>query len=168
MLIRILPLDNALAAYSKVVQTLPRASDKDIDTYRTWMKENSPIGIAESRFLDHGEDLVSLTPGRAAHSTPVYSAIIIASAAILLPLLTFSMIAEFSGRLLVVALVGGAASIIATSYSAGAEHLVESRDGWRSAMLYVLPSVFGGFSLPLFRLLPRSFPFLQGLTLLPK
>ncbi|EAW09720.1 uncharacterized protein ACLA_039350 [Aspergillus clavatus NRRL 1] len=128
--------NNALAAYSKVVQTLPRASDKDIDTYRTWMKENSPIVIAESRFLDHGEDLVSLTPGRAAHSTPVYSAIIIASAAILLPLLTFSMIAEFSGRLLVVALVGGAASIIATSYSAGAEHLVESRDGWRSAMLY--------------------------------
>jgi hypothetical protein len=100
------------------------------------MKDHSPIIAAESRFLDHGKDLISLSPHRTSHITPVYSAIIIASAAILLPLLAFSMISEFSGRLLVVALVGGAAAAIATNYSSGVEHL-ESRDGWRSATLYV-------------------------------
>jgi hypothetical protein len=127
--------NNALAAYSRVLQTIPSASDKDIETYRTWMKDHSPIITAECRFLDHGKDLVSLSPRRASPTASVYSAIIIASAAILLPLLAFSMISEFSGRLLVVALVGGAAAAIAMNYSSGAEHL-ESRDGWRSATLY--------------------------------
>ncbi|PKX92165.1 uncharacterized protein P174DRAFT_373839 [Aspergillus novofumigatus IBT 16806] len=122
--------------YSRVLQTIPSASDKDIETYRTWMKDHSPIITAESRFLDHGKDLISLSPRRASPTASVYSAIIIASAAILLPLLAFSMISEFSGRLLVVALVGGAAAAIAMNYSSGAEHL-ESRDGWRSATLYV-------------------------------
>ncbi|GFF36991.1 hypothetical protein IFM46972_05074 [Aspergillus udagawae] len=124
--------NNALAAYSRVLQTIPSASDKDIETYRTWMKDHSPIITAESRFLDHGKDLISLSSRRASPTASVYSAIIIASAAILLPLLAFSMISEFSGRLLVVALVGGAAAAIAMNYSSGAEHL-ESRDGWRSA-----------------------------------
>ncbi|GIJ87759.1 hypothetical protein Asppvi_006672 [Aspergillus pseudoviridinutans] len=127
--------NNALAAYNRVLQTIPSASDKDIETYRTWMKDHSPIITAESRFLDHGKDLISLSPRRASPTASVYSAIIIASAAILLPLLAFSMISEFSGRLLVVALVGGAAAAIAMNYSSGAEHL-ETRDGWRSATLY--------------------------------
>ncbi|RHZ66903.1 uncharacterized protein CDV56_109057 [Aspergillus thermomutatus] len=127
--------NNALAAYSRVLQTIPSASDQDIETYRTWMNEHSPIVTAESRFLDHSKDLISLSPRRATYTAPVYSAIIIASAAIILPLLAFSMISEFSGRILVVALVGGAAAAIATNYSSGAEHL-ESRDGWRSATLY--------------------------------
>ncbi|KAH2044930.1 hypothetical protein KXV43_005606 [Aspergillus fumigatus] len=127
--------NNALAAYSRVLQTIPSASDKDIETYRTWMKDHSPIITAESRFLDHGKDLISLSPRRASPTATVYSAIIIASAAILLPLLAFGMISEFSGRLLVVALVGGAAAAIAMNYSSGAGHL-ESGDGWRSATLY--------------------------------
>ncbi|GAB1203402.1 hypothetical protein APSETT445_002037 [Aspergillus pseudonomiae] len=46
---------------------------------------------------------------------------------------TFSMIAEFSGRLLVVAMVGGAASAIASNSAAGAERFVASHDGWRIA-----------------------------------
>lgn len=100
------------------------------------MKDHSPIITAESRFLDHGKDLISLSPSRASPTATVYSAIIIASAAILLPLLAFGMISEFSGRLLVVALVGGAAAAIAMNYSSGAGHL-ESGDGWRSATLYV-------------------------------
>ncbi|PLB52860.1 hypothetical protein P170DRAFT_423674 [Aspergillus steynii IBT 23096] len=130
--------NTALSAYSKVLQTLPRASEKDTETYRTWMKEHNPIAAAETRFLDHAQDLISLAP-RAISSpsnSSVYSAIIIASAAILLPLLSFAMIAEFSGRLLVVALVGGAAAAIASNYSTGAEHLVASQDGWRCATLY--------------------------------
>ncbi|KAF9891083.1 hypothetical protein FE257_005018 [Aspergillus nanangensis] len=130
--------NNALSAYSKVLQNLPQASDQDVTTYRSWMKQYTPVITAETRFLDHAKDLVSLTPRRASSvtMTPVYSAIVIASAAILLPLLAYGMIAEFSGRLLVVTVVGGAAAIIASSYSTGAEQLVGSQDGWRCAAAY--------------------------------
>ncbi|RJE21892.1 hypothetical protein PHISCL_05777 [Aspergillus sclerotialis] len=127
--------NNALTAYSRVLHTLPRASDQDIKNYRAWMKEKTPVAPAETRFLDHNDDLVSLSPRAGVHpsTTPVYSAIVIASAAILMPLLAFSMISEFSGRLIVVTVVGGAAAAIASNYSTGAERLVDSRDGWRCA-----------------------------------
>ncbi|KAJ5648218.1 hypothetical protein N7490_004590 [Penicillium lividum] len=130
--------NNALSSYSKVVQTLPRATDDDIQNYRSWMKTNNPIAAAETRFLDQGVDLVSLTPRMAASAAtaPVYMAIMVASAALLLPLLAFSMIAEFSGRLVVVTVVGGAAAAVAANYSAGIDTLVDSRDGWRCATLY--------------------------------
>ncbi|KAL4897098.1 hypothetical protein BDV59DRAFT_84758 [Aspergillus ambiguus] len=122
-----------------ILQTLPSAADQDVATYRTWMRKHTPIIAAETRFLDHPKDLVSLTPPPPAAPpmiTPVYSAIIIASAAIILPLLAFSMISEFSGRILLVAIVGGAASAIASNYSPAAEGLVGSQDGWRCASLY--------------------------------
>ncbi|KAL3457892.1 hypothetical protein BJX64DRAFT_240212 [Aspergillus heterothallicus] len=132
--------NNALAAYGKVLQTLPRASETDVDTYRKWMKGNTPIAPNEMRFLEHRKDLVSLFPQKKSESSsitpPVYSAIIIASAAIILPLLAFSMIAEFAGRILVVAVVGGASAAVAANYSTGTEHLVKSQDGWRCAGLY--------------------------------
>ncbi|PWY92401.1 hypothetical protein BO70DRAFT_376087 [Aspergillus heteromorphus CBS 117.55] len=130
--------NNALSAYSRVLQSLPCASTQDINTYRAWMKQANPIVVAETRFLDHAKDLVSLTPRTIPTSTakPVFSAIIIASAAVLLPLLAFSMIAEFSGRVLLVAVVGGAAAAIASNHSAGADQVVDSRDGWRCATVY--------------------------------
>jgi hypothetical protein len=105
------------------------------------MKGNVPVAPHEMRFLDHRKDLVSLTPEQksdpSSETPSVYSAIIIASAAIILPLLAFSMIAEFAGRILVVAVVGGASAAVAANYSTGAEHLVKSQDGWRCAGLYV-------------------------------
>ncbi|KAJ5135169.1 uncharacterized protein N7515_004447 [Penicillium bovifimosum] len=130
--------NTALIAYSKVLKTLPPASNHDITSYRTWMRENKPIAGIETRFLIHDTDLVSLTPRLAPSTTtaPVYIAIIIASCALLLPLLAFSMISEFSGRLVVVTVVGGAASAIAANYSAGIDRLVDSKDGWRCAMIY--------------------------------
>lgn len=128
--------NNALAAYSKVLQTLPKASERDIKNYRTWMKEKAPVAAAETRFLDHNDDLVALLSRPGSSTTPVYSAIVIASASILMPLLAFSMISEFTGRLIVVTIVGGAAAAIASNYSTGAERLVDSRDGWRCATVY--------------------------------
>ncbi|KAL4940933.1 hypothetical protein BDV06DRAFT_12316 [Aspergillus oleicola] len=132
--------NNALAAYSKVLQTLPRATKPDVETYQKWMKGNNPVATNEMRFLDHPKDLVSLTPQAAFAGSnitpPVYSAIIIASAAIILPLLAFSMISEFAGRILIVAVVGGASAAIASHYHSGTEHLVKSQDGWRVAGLY--------------------------------
>ncbi|KAJ5287606.1 hypothetical protein N7478_003292 [Penicillium angulare] len=142
--------NNALSAYSKVIQTLPRATEDDIQNYRSWMKEHNPIAAAETRFLDDGVDLVSLTPRLAASAAaaPVYMAIIIASAALLLPLLAFSMIAEFSGRLVVVTVVAGATAAIAANYSAGIDALVDSRDGWRCATLYFGFMTFAAMFIP--------------------
>lgn len=104
------------------------------------MKKRHPIASVESRFLDHRSDLVSLAPrlvaSVAAAPAPAYVAIIIASAAILLPLLAFNMIAEFSGRLVVVTVVGGAAAAIAANYHSGVDTAVGSKDGWRCATLY--------------------------------
>ncbi|KAJ5141321.1 uncharacterized protein N7443_010709 [Penicillium atrosanguineum] len=130
--------NNALSSYSKVLQTLPRASEDDVQNYRSWMKQHNPIAAAETRFLDQDADLVSLTPRLAASAAaaPANMAIVIASGAILFPLLAFSMIAEFSGRLVVVTVVGGAAAAIAANYSAGIDTLVDSRDGWRCATIY--------------------------------
>ncbi|CAI7649115.1 unnamed protein product [Penicillium bialowiezense] len=133
--------NNALCAYSKVLQTLPAAPSNDIDKYRTWMKKQHPIASVESKFLDHRTDLVSLMPkavstAPASAAAPVYVAIIIASGAMLLPLLAFNMIAEFSGRLVVVTVMSGAAAAIAANYSTGVDSLVDSRDGWRCATIY--------------------------------
>ncbi|KAJ5950788.1 uncharacterized protein N7479_009201 [Penicillium vulpinum] len=130
--------DNALSAYSKVLQMLPRASEQDITGYRSWMRDHKPVAGVETRFLIHNEDLVSLTPRMAASpaAAPAYIAIVIASGALLLPLLAFSLITEFSGRLVVVTVVGGAAAAIAANYSAGTETLIDSKDGWRCATMY--------------------------------
>ena len=107
------------------------------------MKEKNPVVFAETRFLDYDKDLVSMTsrPSSNRNSTSatssVFPTIIIASTAILIPLLAFNMISEFSGRLVMVTFVGGAAAAIAANYSTGAEQLIDSRDGWRSATMYV-------------------------------
>lgn len=130
-----------------MLQTLPQAAGSDVETYRKWMKGNNPVASNEMRFLDHPKDLVSLTPQAASTDSkitpPVYSAIVIASAAIILPLLAFGMVREFAGRILVVAMVGGTSSAMAAHYSRGTEHLVKSQDGWRVAGLYApLPCSF--------------------------
>ncbi|QQK46944.1 hypothetical protein Pdw03_1842 [Penicillium digitatum] len=130
--------NNALSAYRKVLQTLPQASEQEITSYRSWMRDHKPVAGVETQFQIHDADLVSLAPQKAASATvaPVYTAIIIASGALLLPLLAFSLIVEFSGRLVVVTVVGGAAAAIAANYSSGIDTLVDSRDGWRCATIY--------------------------------
>ncbi|KAJ5577195.1 hypothetical protein N7535_004121 [Penicillium sp. DV-2018c] len=125
----------------------PPATKPDITAYQTWMRDTKPVAGIETRFLIHDADLVSLTPRFATSSSfsssssspapaPVYIALIIASCALLLPLLAFSMVSEFSGRLVVVTVVGGAASAIAANYDTGIDRLVDSKDGWRCAMIY--------------------------------
>ncbi|KAF7714380.1 Uncharacterized protein PECH_008745 [Penicillium ucsense] len=142
--------NTALSAYSKVLQTLPGASEEAITNYRSWMKSHGPIDATEARFLDQTSDLVALTPRLAssAAAAPVYMAIIIASGALLMPLLAFSMIREFPGRLVVVAVIAGAAAAVAANYSSGIEALVDSRDGWRCAAFYFGFMAFAAMFIP--------------------
>lgn len=80
-------------------QSLPRASPKDIQTYRSWMDEHTPIAKTEARFLEHELDLVSLNTRRTAggdagdtntnNNNILYFIIGVMSAALLLPLLAY-------------------------------------------------------------------------------
>lgn len=116
---------------------MPQASQKDITFYRAWMQQHSPVAKTVSRFLDHNQDLVSITPRPilSGNTAPIYSTISVVSVAILLPLLAFSTISEVSGRLVVVTIVGGAAACLTAHLSTGADHLIDPRDGWRCAMM---------------------------------
>ncbi|KAI2793103.1 hypothetical protein POX_b03151 [Penicillium oxalicum] len=142
--------NTALSAYSKVLQTLPGASEEAITNYRSWMREHGPIAASETRFLESGTDLVALTPRLAASAAaaPVYIAILIAAGALLIPLLAFTMIAEFLGRLVVVTVIAGAAAVIAANYSSGIEALVDSRDGWKCAAMYFGFMTFAAMFIP--------------------
>jgi len=111
------------------------------------MKKHIPITVAESRFLDHDQDLISVTPrslpssGTGIADSP-FPAVVIASTVILLPLLAFSLISEFSGRLLVVTIVACAVSVFASNLSTGVERLIDAKDGWKCAGGYVSCSRF--------------------------
>ena len=130
--------DNALSAFGKASQTLHPASEGEIESYRSWIKEMRPIASAESRFLEYNKDLVSLSatpPPRTRgipHDAVFHSPVAIASAAVLLPLMSFSMVSEFAGRLFVVIVIGGA---IAANCLGDLEEFIRSADGWRYVAL---------------------------------
>uniref|UniRef100_A0A093VRF7 DUF6594 domain-containing protein n=1 Tax=Talaromyces marneffei PM1 TaxID=1077442 RepID=A0A093VRF7_TALMA len=91
--------NDALTNYAKLNRILPKASSKDIQTYRTWMNENTPIAKNETRFLDHDLDLVSLKAAidaipvatvRGENSASIlYFIIGVLATALLLPLLAY-------------------------------------------------------------------------------
>lgn len=85
--------NDALCSYTKMRQILPKASPKDVQTYRSWMRENTPIAKNETLFLENELDLVSLniTPNTADdnHNSILYFIIGVMSAALLLPLLAY-------------------------------------------------------------------------------
>ncbi|EED19438.1 conserved hypothetical protein [Talaromyces stipitatus ATCC 10500] len=91
--------NDALTSYTKLSRMLPKASPKDIQTYRNWMNENTPIAKNETRFLDHDLDLVALNmavPAVAAvggqnqnNNSILYFIIGVLSTALLLPLLAY-------------------------------------------------------------------------------
>lgn len=73
---------------------LPKASPRDVHTYRAWMQENTPIAKSETAFLDHELDLVSLNAVVARangdnNNSILYFIIGVMSAALLLPLLAY-------------------------------------------------------------------------------
>lgn len=97
---------------------LAPAAPSDIDTYRKWMTANAPIAEPEAAFLGHATDLVNLdsggnkaAPTHVVRRSVVYFAVAAAAVAVILPLLAFSAISEYFGRLVVVAIVGGAVSL---------------------------------------------------------
>ena len=126
-------VDQALSSYSSLIKGLDSAKGADIEAYQAWIDEHSTIVESETEFLNHKADLLSLTSrtshGRAwrgpsstiscAGSTPAYMAIVVSGAAVLIPLLSFSVISEFFGRLFVIFVVGGVATAMIAPSRAG-------------------------------------------------
>ena len=122
-------------------RNLTSAAPSDVDTYRTWMAANSPIAKAETVFLDHSADLVNLdSSARQAEQAPlvrrsaVYFAVAVAAVAIILPLLAFSAISEYFGRLVVVAIVGAAVSLFVGASRVG--EMCGDKHVWLCALAY--------------------------------
>lgn len=109
------------------------------------MKENRPIASAEARFLDNERDLVSLGAAmtdkpvlpplmtdagndhRAAMAQPIIS---IVSAAVILPLIAFSLVSGLLGRLIVLSII---TSAIAANRPADLGRFANSQHGWKYA-----------------------------------
>lgn len=95
-----------------------------------------------ARLLDQDADLILLPthPWGGPSANPVFPTIAAVAVAILLPLLAFGSIPQFFGRIILVAIVGGATALFASNASLGARYLTYPRDGWKCAGLYVLLS----------------------------
>ncbi|KAK2737299.1 hypothetical protein FQN57_000383 [Myotisia sp. PD_48] len=130
--------NRALCAFSKVMRTLPHASEKDIELYHTSVQAPSSTATkTERRILDHKADLVVMSSHSLAsiERNPLYTTIAAISAAILFPLLAFGAISEFFGRILVVSFVAGTFAWWASNGPPGNEYLIDPQDGWKCAAL---------------------------------
>ncbi|KAI9875418.1 MAG: hypothetical protein M1830_008512 [Pleopsidium flavum] len=116
--------NQALSSYSALIKGLHSAKGADVEAYRAWIDEHSTIVESETRFLNHEADLLALTspspngsawrgpssPARHSGTAAAHMAIVVSAVAVLIPLLSFSVISEFFGRLFVIIVVGGVAT----------------------------------------------------------
>ncbi|KFX94326.1 hypothetical protein O988_06367, partial [Pseudogymnoascus sp. VKM F-3808] len=123
----------SLTAFAKTSR-LPVAEEADVEAYRAFLARAQPVVPEEMRFLDQGGDLVSLAPPVAAPAPTAASAVekavdvamrtyalpqpmaqphtqrallLAALASILLPVLMFTVVPNFVGRIAVAVLVAG-------------------------------------------------------------
>lgn len=65
--------DRALSSYANLTKSLDQASGTEINTYRRWIAEHTPIADTEARFLDHKDDLLSIPPSHPRQSSALTS-----------------------------------------------------------------------------------------------
>lgn len=115
--------DQALSSYRDATKGFEPADPDHVRNYRVWMEKNAPLDKAETRFLEHKHDLMSLKISRAAPTSPNNAgteshAAFVLPLLLLLPLLTFPVVTAFLGRILILATIGytAAAVISSTNY----------------------------------------------------
>ncbi|OCL02787.1 hypothetical protein AOQ84DRAFT_304009 [Glonium stellatum] len=111
--------NQALSSYSTVVKSLDPANSEDLQVYRTWMEKHAPVEKFESQFLDHKNDLFSITRSKLVSSSsgvgPIQSTALGLSLILLLPLLAFAMIPGLLGRLFIIILIGSTEATVVAS-----------------------------------------------------
>ncbi|KAK5115688.1 hypothetical protein LTR62_000777 [Meristemomyces frigidus] len=111
--------NRAMSSYTSMAKNSVSAESEQVESYRLWMKNHTPIHESESCFLHHPEDLVA--PGTPSlSSSPKLTTTHATTAslpflplALMLPFLLFSLIPSLTGRLAVTALIGAGIFIVA-------------------------------------------------------
>ncbi|KAL8716487.1 MAG: hypothetical protein Q9225_006188, partial [Loekoesia sp. 1 TL-2023] len=96
-----------LSSYSNLTQTLSPSSKSDVNTYHKWIKKHNPIAKPEALFLNHRNDLVTVS-ARRQHQTPTnlkYSLVTVALT-ILTTIIVFKFVPQFFARLVMSAVIG--------------------------------------------------------------
>ncbi|KFZ13184.1 hypothetical protein V502_06731 [Pseudogymnoascus sp. VKM F-4520 (FW-2644)] len=146
----------SLAAFVKTSR-LPAAEEADVDAYRAFLASTQPVVREEMGFLDQGGDLVSLAPPPPKVAEPVAVApvesvqrnisppptyqqqqqphtqralLLAALASILLPVLMFTVVPNFVGRIAVAVLVAGMLWGMVSAQGGGMRGLVGGGGGW--------------------------------------
>ncbi|KAF2807965.1 uncharacterized protein BDZ99DRAFT_70007 [Mytilinidion resinicola] len=114
--------NQALSSYSTMMKELDPASADDIQAYHSWMERHAPVDKAESRFLEHRNDLLAIARRRRSSAGVVGGAGPVESAALglplmlvllILPLMAFAVIPGLLGRLFIIVLIGlGQAAVV--------------------------------------------------------
>lgn len=102
-----------------MVKTLDPANAEDVQAYRSWMDQCTPIDRAETKFLEHKDDLLTVAGGSASTVggvTPRQSGAIWLPLVLVLPLMAFAIVPGLVGRLVTLSLTGAAiAKLIAST-----------------------------------------------------
>lgn len=147
----------SLTSFAKTSR-LPAAEEADVDAYRAFLANTQPVVPEEARFLDQGGDLISLAPppppapvqavvapsqveesgqGKFAiqsvqmQQPHTQRALLLAAlASILLPVLMFTVVPNFVGRIAVAVLVAGLLWGMVGAQGAVMKGLVGGSGGW--------------------------------------
>jgi hypothetical protein len=94
-----------------MVKDVDPASTEDVQAYRAWMEKRAPVDYTESRFLQHGTDLLAVSRRRSASTgggvPSPQSAAIFLPLILVLPLMAFAIVPGLLGRLFVLVVIGG-------------------------------------------------------------
>ncbi|KAF2747048.1 hypothetical protein M011DRAFT_60457 [Sporormia fimetaria CBS 119925] len=118
--------NQALSSYSGMLANLDAASPADIESYRSWLQQHTPIETAESRFLDNKHDLLALSKPRPTVPVPASNAVAnrayyLQQAAVglpliaIAPLMAYAIVPGLLGRLFILSLIGSGEVLVVTS-----------------------------------------------------
>ncbi|KAF2174133.1 hypothetical protein M409DRAFT_62270 [Zasmidium cellare ATCC 36951] len=113
--------NRALSSFQSIAKDARPAEKENVETYKEYMKTKFPIHEIETRFLHHNADLIALghTPTQQAVPQPGLpfqtAALTSLPIALMLPLLLFALIPSLAGRLVVTALIGVGAFMVAAT-----------------------------------------------------
>jgi hypothetical protein len=125
------------------------ASEADLQAYKQFLEKENPITEQETHFLHHKSDLVhpfSLNPhphlvSAANTNKPLPNSGILIALLLVLPLLLFTLIPDFVGRMVAMALLGACAALVASTRGLS--------EGWKKSEALVWVGVYGGVMLGL-------------------
>ncbi|OAG03666.1 uncharacterized protein CC84DRAFT_1149243 [Paraphaeosphaeria sporulosa] len=104
--------NSALTSFNTMVKTLDPANAEDVQAYRSWMEKCTPIDHTETRFLEHKNDLLTVSEGGSASTVggviPRQSGAIWLPLVLVLPLMAFAIVPGLLGRLVILSLTGAA------------------------------------------------------------